>query len=290
MTISERVDGARRPENPQSIRRILVSDSLPNAPFENLQGYEVDFRFDIPPAELKKVVGGYDVLVVRSRTKVTADFLSNPGKLSLIVRAGVGVDNIDQRAATEKGIIVANTPDANTNSAAEHTIGLLLDVARNIPQAYVSLKEGKWEPVKFVGREVKGKTLGLIGAGNVGGEVARKVIGLDMNVIAFDPYLSKDRADQLEQQGIKLATSLDELFEASDFVSVHVVLNEKTRNLINKDSFEKMKDGVIIINTARGGIINENDLVDAVESGKVAGAALDVFEGEPAVNPRLLAK
>lgn len=289
--IQESFREGKTPESASIIRRVLVSDKLPIASFDSLlqAGYIVDFKFGISPDELKDCVGEYDVLVVRGSTKVTKEILLNPGELSLIVRAGVGVDNIDQKTATEKGIIVANTPDANTNSAAEHTIALILNTARNIPQAYVSLKENKWETVKFVGKEVKGKTLGLIGLGNVGGEVARKAIGLDMNVVAFDPYLSKDRADQLEQQGIRLAISLDEVLKASDFISVHVVLNESTENLINSDSFKQMKEGVFIINTARGKIINENDLVDAVESGKVAGAALDVFDGEPVVNPRLLA-
>ncbi|MFH1833262.1 MAG: phosphoglycerate dehydrogenase [Candidatus Levyibacteriota bacterium] len=261
----------------QSTRRILVCDPLPKTPFEALTGYHVDFNFGRSPKELKRIVGGYDALVVRD-TAVTADLLSNPGKLSLIVRAGGRVgDVIDVEAATERGIIVANTPDANTNSAAELTIALLFAAARHIPQAHVSLKEGKWDRVNFTGRELRGKTLGVIGIGNVGEEVARKAMGMDMKVVAFDPHVSTSKAEQL---GIKVVSSLDSLLAESDVITIHVPLTEETRNLIDGAALAKAKDSVIFINTARGGIVNEKDLLDAINNGKVAGAALDVFEGE----------
>src|SRR5699024_300535 len=204
--------------------------------------------------------------------------------LKVIGRAGVGVDNIDLDAATENGIIVVNAPDGNTNSAAEHTMAMIMALARNIPQAYLSIKNKKWDRKSFVGIELRDKTLGVIGLGRIGAEVARRAKGQRMNVIAYDPFLSKEKADSM---GIGYGT-FDEVIEAGDFITVHTPLMKETRHIINKEAFEKMKDGVRIINCARGGIIDENALYDAIADGKVAGAALDVFEEEPAIDHKVL--
>lgn len=272
--------GGISPENLQKVRRVLVVDPLPEAPFKELlgDGYQVDFKPGLTYDGLKEVVGEYDALVV-SETAVGADLLSNPGKLSLIVRAGRRVDNIDAEAATTKGIIVANTPDVNTYSATEHTIGLISNVTRNIPQACASLKEGEWKRAEFGGRELTGKTLGVIGFGRVGEEVAKKAMaGLGMRVVAFDPYISAEKAEKL---GVTLVSSLDLLLAESNVITVHVPLNDETKNLIDREAFAKMKkDDVVIINTSRGGIVNEKDILDAINSGKLAGAAFDLPKEE----------
>ncbi|WP_342468661.1 phosphoglycerate dehydrogenase [Ureibacillus sp. FSL K6-3587] len=234
--------------------------------------------------ELIQKIKGVDALIVRSATKVTREVIEAADKLKLIGRAGVGVDNIDLQAATERGIIVVNAPDGNTNSAAEHTIAMMTSLARHIPQAYLSLKNGKWDRKSYVGVELKNKTLGVIGFGRIGTEVAFRAKGQRMNVMAYDPFLTEERAKEL---GVTKAT-VDEICKEADFITVHTPLLPETKNLINKEKFALMKPGVRIINCARGGIINEDDLYDAIVEGKVAGAALDVFVEEPATDHKLL--
>ncbi len=224
------------------------------------------------------------VLLVRSQTKVTREIIQAAKNLKLIGRAGVGVDNIDLAAATEHGIIVVNAPDGNTNSAAEHTIAMMTSLARHIPQAYNSLKNGKWDRKSYVGVELKNKTLGVVGFGRIGAEVAYRAKGQRMEVMAYDPFLTEERAKEL---GVKKST-VEEICQTADFITVHTPLLPETRNLINKEKFAMMKTGVRIINCARGGIINEDDLYDAIVEGKVAGAALDVFVEEPATDHKLL--
>jgi D-3-phosphoglycerate dehydrogenase len=268
--------------------KVLVSDEFSPQGVEILQkakGVEVDVKPGLPPEELRKIIGAYDGLVVRSATKVTADIIDAASKLKVIGRAGVGVDNIDVPAASKKGIVVMNTPGGNSMAAAEHTIALMLAVARSIPQAAGTMWEKKWEKKRFMGMEVFGKTLGVIGLGNIGSIVADRGLGLKMKVIAYDPFVSPDRA---AQKGIELV-SLDELFASSDVITVHVPKNKETENLIDAKAIGKMKDKVILINCARGGIIDEKALADACRSGKVRAAAVDVFTKEPVLpdNPLL---
>lgn len=234
--------------------------------------------------ELIQKIADVDVLLVRSATKVTREVIEAAPKLKLIGRAGVGVDNIDLTAATERGIIVVNAPDGNTNSAAEHSIAMMTSLARHIPQAYNALKNGVWDRKSYVGVELKNKTLGVIGFGRIGTEVAHRAKGQRMNVMAYDPFLTEERAKEL---GVTKAT-VEEICQQADFITVHTPLLPETENLINKEKFDMMKPNVRIINCARGGIINEDDLYDAIVEGKVAGAALDVFVEEPATNHKLL--
>ncbi|BDH62969.1 D-3-phosphoglycerate dehydrogenase [Lysinibacillus sp. PLM2] len=238
----------------------------------------------LTPEQLISKIADVDVLLVRSQTKVTRQIIEAAKNLKLIGRAGVGVDNIDLAAATEHGIIVVNAPDGNTNSAAEHTIAMMTSLARHIPQAYNSLKNGKWDRKSYVGVELKNKTLGVVGFGRIGAEVAYRAKGQRMEVMAYDPFLTEERAKEL---GVKKST-VEEICAQADFITVHTPLLPETRNLINKEKFAMMKDGVRIINCARGGIINEDDLYDAIVEGKVAGAALDVFVEEPATDHKLL--
>lgn len=238
----------------------------------------------LTPEELISKIADVDVLLVRSQTTVTREVIEAAKNLKLIGRAGVGVDNIDLTAATEHGIIVVNAPDGNTNSAAEHSIAMMTSLARHIPQAFNALKNGKWDRKSYVGVELKNKTLGVIGMGRIGAEVAYRAKGQRMNVIAYDPFLTEERAKEL---GVTKGT-VDEVCAAADFITVHTPLLPETRNIINKARFAIMKDGVRIINCARGGIINEDELYDAIVEGKVAGAALDVFVQEPATDHKLL--
>lgn len=265
--------------------RILVADRLSPAGLDVLtrqKEFEVTAEGGMPPDELKEAVAGFDALIVRSSTKVTADIIAAAESLKVIGRAGIGVDNIDLGAATRNGIVVMNTPQENAIAAAEHTISLMMSLARKVPQAAASMKAGKWEKNKFIGKEVLNKTLGLIGIGNIGGLVAERAMGLKMNVIAHDPHIPPQTASR---KGIPLVP-LDELFSRSDFVSLHVPLTEETRNMINAEALRKMARGSMLINCARGGIVNENDLYEALASGHLGGAALDVFEREPAIqNP-----
>ncbi|MCW3131783.1 MAG: phosphoglycerate dehydrogenase [Candidatus Methanospirare jalkutatii] len=258
--------------------RVLVTDPLAEEGIKRLSEFaDVSVAEGLSSEELKAKIGEYDALVVRSGTKVTADVIYAASRLKVVGRAGVGVDNIDVEAATEKGILVVNAPEANTISAAEHTIALILALARKIPSANASLKAGKWERKKHMGVELNGKTLGILGLGRVGTEVAKRAKAFGMKILAYDPYISAEKALQL---GVSLLP-LEEVLRRSDFISLHTPLTKETYHLLDRDAFEKMKDGVRIINCARGGIIDEDALVEAIKSGKVAGAALDVFEEEP---------
>lgn len=269
------------------IKKVLVADPLSNKGLEILgkaENLKYDLKPGLSPEELKKVLPEYDGIIIRSETKLKSDLIESGTRLKVIGRAGIGLDNVDLPAATKKGIVVMNTPQENAIAAAEHTIAMLLSVSRKIPQATASMKAGKWEKKKFMGVELYNKTLGMIGVGVIGTIVADRARGLKMKVIGYDPYLSKEIA---EKKGVDLV-SYDELLKRSDFITIHTPLTDETRNLIDKDSLDKMKDGVILINCARGGIINEKDLYDAIKRKKVAGAALDVFEKEPATGNPLL--
>ena len=261
--------------------KVLISDDLSPLAIEtfNKLGVKVDIKVGLKRDELLKIIGNYDGLAIRSATKVDAGLLEKATRLKVIGRAGIGVDNVDVNQATKKGIIVMNTPFGNSITTAEHTIAMILSVARLIPQANASTHTGKWEKKRFVGTEVTSKILGLIGVGNIGSIVANRALGLKMKVVAYDPFLSDERAKKI---GVQRIEKLDELLKISDFISVHTPLTDSTKNILNADSFAKCKDGVRVINCARGGIINEADLLDALNSGKVAGAGLDVFEVEPA--------
>src|SRR5262249_25106108 len=229
-------------------------------------------------AALQEALRAADGMIVRSGTRVTAELLENPGKLRAIVRAGVGTDNIDDKAATRRGIVVMNTPSGNTISTAEHTITMLLALARQVPAADASVHQGKWERNKFVGTQLAGKTLGVVGLGRVGREVARRAAGLDMKVIGFDPFLAPERAGQL---GIEAVPGLDQLLPGCAFLTVHTPLTDETRGLIGARELALMKRGSRVLNCARGGIIAEDALLEALRSGHLAGAALDVFVAEP---------
>ncbi|MCX5717728.1 MAG: phosphoglycerate dehydrogenase [Nitrospirae bacterium] len=259
--------------------KVLVSDKISDKGVEILKkaGLNVDVKTGMKPDDLKECISEYHGLVIRSATKVTADIIGAAKNLRVIGRAGSGLDNVDKAAASKKGIVVMNTPGGNTITTAEHSIALLFSLARMVPQATASMKAGQWEKKKFMGVELFNKTLGIIGLGNIGNQVAKKAQGLEMVVIAYDPFLSDDRAKAL---GIE-KVSLDQLFSRSDFITIHTPLTPETKNLINSETIGKMKNEVRIINCARGGIINEKDLYEALKSGKVAGAALDVFEKEP---------
>jgi len=265
--------------------KVLVSDSLSEKGIEILEkGAEVDVRTGMSPEELKACIGEYDALVVRSQTQVTEDVIKAAENLKIIGRAGVGVDNIDVEAATQRGIIVINAPEGNMISAAEHTIAMMMAISRNIPQANQSMRAGKWDRKLFMGVEVRGKTLGVVGLGRIGTEVAKRAQGMEMNILAYDPFISEERAADL---GVKLTTVEDIVLNA-DYITVHTPLTKDTRNLIDREEFEKAKPGVRIINCARGGIINEKALAEAVASGKVAAAAIDVFTSEPPTGSPLL--
>ncbi|HEY9166111.1 MAG TPA: phosphoglycerate dehydrogenase [Candidatus Kryptonia bacterium] len=259
--------------------KILITDPIEQVCTDILQkeGMEVDAKPGLPPDEIKKIIGGYDALIVRSGTKVTADIIAEAKSMKVIGRAGAGVDNIDVPAATRKGIIVMNTPGGNTVSTAEHTMALMLSMARNIPQSYRDLQGGKWERKKYMGTELLGKTLGIVGLGKVGREVASRAKAFGMNVIGYDPLLAPENAANL---GLELVP-LEEIFHKSDFITVHTPLTEETRGLLGEKTFPLCKQGVRVINCARGGIIDEQALLKALESGKVAGAALDVYMKEP---------
>jgi D-3-phosphoglycerate dehydrogenase len=267
--------------------KVLVSDNLSELGvqiFEDAPGIEVDVKVGLSPDELKEIIGEYHGLAVRGATKVTADVIAVADNLKVVGRAGTGLDNVDIPAASKKGIVVMNTPGGNTVTTAEHSLSMLMALARNIPQACSSMKQGKWEKKKFGGTEVLHKTLGVVGLGKIGAVVADRAAGLGMNIIAYDPFLSEDQAKQM---GVRLG-SLDEVFKEADFITLHVPLTDETRGLINSVNIAKMKDGVRIVNCSRGPVVNEEDLADAVESGKVAGAAIDVYAEEPPGLTRLV--
>jgi D-3-phosphoglycerate dehydrogenase len=260
--------------------KVLISDQLSPAAVQIFKdrGVDVDVKPGLTKEELKSIIGRYDGLAIRSATKVTADLLTAATHLKVIGRAGIGVDNVDINASTARGIIVMNTPHGNSITTAEHAIALMLTLAREIPAANASTHAGKWEKNRFMGVELTGKTLGIIGCGNIGSIVADRAKGLRMKVIAFDPYLSPERAESLGVEKVEL----EDLLPRADFITLHTPLTDKTRNVLDAKSLAKTKKGVRIINCARGGLIDEAALKAALESGHVAGAALDVFDTEPA--------
>jgi len=263
------------------VYKILISDNLSEKGikvFEKEKDFEVTFNTKLTPEELKKEIKKYDALVVRSETKVTKEVIEAATNLKVVGRAGVGVDNVDVPAATKKGIVVMNTPSGNTLSTAELTISMILALSRSIPQANASMKAKKWDRKSFMGVELNGKVLGIFGFGRIGKEVARRMQSFGMEVVAFDPFIS---AETTSFMSVKMVNKLDDMIKVADYITVHTPLTEETKYVINKDTFPKMKDGVRIINCARGGIVCEEDLCKAIDSGKVAGAALDVYETEP---------
>jgi len=265
--------------------RVLVSDPLSEEGLSLLREKAVvDEKTDLKEDELIAIIGNYDALLVRSGTEVTAKIIEAGTGLKFIGRAGAGVDNIDMDAATRKGIIVANAPEGNTLAATEHTMAMMLSLARSIPQANASLRSKQWKRSKFMGVELNEKVLGIVGLGRIGREVSKRATALGMHIVGYDPFISKERAAQM---GVD-AMSVEELFKVADVITVHTPLIKETRHIINEKSIATMKDGVRIINCARGGIIDEKALYDAVKSGKVAGAALDVFENEPPLESPLL--
>jgi len=268
--------------------KILVTDKISEqgmAVFKREKDFQVDEKLKMSPEDLKGLVGDYDGWIIRSGTKITAELLEAAKKLKIVGRAGAGLDNVDLPAATKRGVIVMNTPDGNTISTAEHTIAMMMSMARQIPQAYASLKEKKWERTKFVGTELFEKTLGVVGLGRIGSNVARKAIGLGMRVIAFDPYLDPEKSKGHEFEIV----TLKDIIARADFITVHTPLTQETKGLFGKKEFAAMKKGVRIINCARGGIYDEVALAEALQNGQVAAAALDVFEKEPPFDSPLLA-
>ncbi len=260
--------------------KVLISDALSPAAvaiFER-RGIATDVRPGLSPAALREIVAGYEGLAIRSATKVTRELIEAAPKLRVVGRAGIGVDNVDLKAATAHGVVVMNTPHGNSITTAEHAIAMMLALARQIPEASVSTKAGKWEKNRFLGVELTAKTLGLIGAGNIGSIVADRARGLRMRVIAYDPYLSEKRALDLGVEKVEL----DELLARADFITLHTPMTEATRNILSRERLAQCRPGVRIVNCARGGLIDEAALADSIRSGHVAGAALDVFEAEPA--------
>ena len=258
--------------------KVLVSDPVSEEGVRLIEDVaQVDIRTDLSPQELIDIIGEYDALLVRSSTKVTAEVITAGKKLKVIGRAGVGVDNIDVEKATEMGVLVVNAPEGNTISAAEHTMALMLAMARNISGASASMRENLWQRSKFLGVELYKKKLGIVGIGRIGGNVAKKARAFGMEILAYDPYIS---TEQIEKLGITPA-SPEEIYREADFITLHVPKTSQTLHMIGEREFAMMKDGVRIINCARGGLINEKDLYNAILNGKVAGAALDVFEEEP---------
>ena len=259
--------------------KVLALDNLQQVGIDVFlkEGIEVDVKGKMTPEELAAVISNYDGVVVRGATKATAATFENATRVKVIGRAGSGTDNIDKVAATKKGVVVMNTPGGNTVTTGEHALALMMSLARQIPQATASMKAGKWEKNKFMGTELTDKTLGVVGLGAIGKVVAERAVGLKMVVVAFDPYVSKEDAARL---GVDMV-SLDELYRRSDFITFHTPLTPETKGMVNAGSIAKMKDGVCIVNCARGALVNEADLMAALQSGKVHGAALDVFNTEP---------
>jgi D-3-phosphoglycerate dehydrogenase / 2-oxoglutarate reductase len=260
--------------------KVLISDSMSEKAveiFKKAKGIEVDVITGLKPEGLKEIIGKYDGIAIRSATKMTPDIIEAAANLKVIGRAGTGVDNVDVPTASKRGIVVMNTPGGNTITTAEHALSMMLSLSRFIPQATASIREGKWEKKKFMGKEVFNKTLGVIGLGNIGRVVADRAIGLKMHVVSADPFINPEVAAKI---GVEVV-SLDDLYKRSDYITVHVPKNAETMGMINKDAFKKMKKGVFIINCARGGLVDEADLLWALNEGIVAGAALDVFVKEP---------
>lgn len=259
--------------------KVLITDKINKVAGDILSEVaEVEFRETLPEDELCQVIGQYEGLMVRSQTKVTPKILEAAKNMKIIGRAGVGVDNINLEESTNRGVIVVNSPEGNTAAAAEHTVALMLSMARNIPQADASIKQGKWERSKLTGVEVFNKTLGTIGLGKIGSRVVKAAVAMGMKVIVYDPYVTQDKVEEL---GATLVKSLDEFWGVCDFITIHVPKTRETAYLLNKETFAKMKKGVMLVNCARGGIVDEEALKEAIESGQVGAAALDVFEKEP---------
>lgn len=259
--------------------KVLISDNLSPAGAKILTdaGLEVDINTGLPPEELKKIIGAYDGLVIRSATKVTSEIIDAAENLKVVGRAGIGLDNVDIPAASQKGIVVMNAPDGNATTAAEHAIGMMMALSRNIPQATASMKEGKWEKKSFMGRELTGKTLGIFGIGRIGAIVASRAQGLKMKTIAYDPHMPKELVDKL---GVELV-SIEELAKRSDYITVHVPLTKETDKVLSTEFFKNMKNDAMFIDCARGGVCDEDALYKALVDGEIAGAALDVFAKEP---------
>ena len=258
--------------------KILIADSIAEEGIEFLRtSAQVDVKTKLSTEQLKEIIGDYDALIVRSQTQVRAEIIELGKKLKVIGRAGVGIDNIDVDTATRQGIVVVNAPTGNTVAAAEHTIALMLAMARNVPQANSQLKSGKWQREGMIGNELRNKVLGIVGLGNVGSEVAKRAQAFEMRVVAHDPFVSKDYAGNLKVDLL----SLDQLLSEADFISLHVPLTATTKNLISSKELEKLKTTARIINCARGGLIDEEAIVKAIKAGKIAGAAFDVFDKEP---------
>jgi D-3-phosphoglycerate dehydrogenase len=265
------------------LSKVLVREPIAEAGIRLLRdrGFEVDVDGD---SNLAETIGDYDAIVVRSATKVTAELIERAERLKVIGRAGVGIDNVDVAAATRRGIVVANAPESTVVSAAEHTIGLLVALTRNIPQAHAALKQGRWERKAYGGVELADKTLGVLGFGRIGQQVARRASGLGMRVVAYDPFVSPERFREL---GVERVESEDGVYQAADFITLHLPLTDDTRGSIGTDAFARMRDGVRIVNAARGELVDEAALLEALRSGKVGGAALDVFAEEPYAGPLL---
>ena len=262
--------------------RVLVRESISDAGVDLLRSrFDVDVDAD---SELADIIDRYDAIVVRSATKLTADLIDRAERLKVIGRAGVGIDNVDVDAATRRGIVVANAPESTVVSAAEHTVGLLVALARNIPQAHAALKQGRWERKAYGGVELAGKTLGVLGFGRIGQQVARRALGLGMRVVAYDPFVADERFREL---GVEQVATPEDVYDGADFVTLHLPLTNETRGSIDAAALARMRDGVRIVNAARGELVDEAALADALRSGKVAGAALDVFSAEPYSGPLL---
>jgi D-3-phosphoglycerate dehydrogenase len=262
--------------------RVLVREPIADSGLDLLKR-----RFDVvedSDSDLASIIGEFDAIIVRSGTTLDAALIELGERLKVIGRAGVGVDNVDVDAATRRGIVVANAAESTVDSAAEHAIALLLALARNVPQAHAALTAGVWDRQRFTGIELAGKTLGVLGLGRIGRQVAHRALGLGMRVVAYDPFVSADRFREL---GVDPASSLDDVYAVADVVTLHLPLNAETEGLLDRAAFERMKDGVRIVNAARGGLVDEEALVDAIRSGRVAGAALDVFRDEPYAGPLL---
>ncbi|ADH85303.1 phosphoglycerate dehydrogenase [Desulfurivibrio alkaliphilus] len=259
--------------------KVLISDNLASVGETILReaGLEVDVRTGLSPEELRAIIADYDGLVIRSATKVTAEIIEAADNLKVVGRAGIGLDNVDVAAASQKGIVVMNAPDGNATTAAEHAVAMMMALTRNVPQATASMKEGKWEKKKFQGREVTGKTMGVVGIGRIGRIFAERAMGLRMKVIAFDPHMPKE---QVEKLGAELV-SLDELCRRADYISVHVPLTPETKHVLGAEQFALMKPEAMLIDCARGGVVEEKALYEALKNGTIRGAALDVFEVEP---------
>src|ERR1700758_4010219 len=261
--------------------KVLVADTISPKGIELLESggkLLVEVKTGLKENELLAIAGEYSAVVVRSQTKITAKVIDAAKRLKVVGRAGVGVDNVDVDAATRRGVIVMNTPGGNTVSTAEHAFSLLVSIARNIPQAHASMKAGKWDRKSFEGVELHGKTIGIFGMGRIGAEIARRAIAFGMRAISYDPYLSPSRARSLQ---VELFEDLDQVLAQADFVTMHMPLTPETKHLINAQRIAKMKRGARIVNCARGGLVDEQALYEALRSGQVAAAALDVYEIEP---------